>query len=79
MATGIPCVTTDAAAMAEVITDGETGRLVPPDDAVALSAALLDVKRQYHRFDPAVIRQRCIALASEEVVLGQLEACYALL
>ncbi|HYE00182.1 MAG TPA: glycosyltransferase family 4 protein [Alphaproteobacteria bacterium] len=37
---GLCCLATDAAAIPELIADGATGRLVPPDDAAALAAAL---------------------------------------
>jgi alpha-maltose-1-phosphate synthase len=41
MAYGLPCVVTDVGARAEVVLDGETGLVVPPDDSEALAAALL--------------------------------------
>jgi glycosyltransferase involved in cell wall biosynthesis len=39
-AAGLPAVTTDVAAIPEIVRDGETGLLVPPGDAEALAAAL---------------------------------------
>jgi glycosyltransferase involved in cell wall biosynthesis len=42
MLAGLPCVGTTAWAMPEIIADGETGWLVPPDDSVALARALID-------------------------------------
>lgn len=39
-AMGLPCLSTRMAAIPELIVDGETGRLVPPDDAEALAEAL---------------------------------------
>nr|WP_240476773.1 glycosyltransferase [Geminicoccus roseus] len=39
-ASGLPIVSTDAASVGELVTDGESGRLVPPDDAAALAAAM---------------------------------------
>src|SRR4051794_61057 len=42
MACEVPCVAVDRYGPAEVIDDGETGWLVPPDDPDALSAALTD-------------------------------------
>lgn len=39
-ATGLPIVSTDVAAISEIVHDGETGFLVPPDDAGALVTAL---------------------------------------
>lgn len=41
MAHGLPCVVTSVGGLAEVVVDGETGLVVPPDDAPALAAALL--------------------------------------
>jgi starch synthase len=40
MACGVPCVGTRIEAVPEIVSDGETGLLVPPGDAVALAAAL---------------------------------------
>ncbi len=40
MASGIPCVTTDAGAIPEVARDGVTARVVRPGDPVALGAAI---------------------------------------
>jgi glycosyltransferase involved in cell wall biosynthesis len=40
MALGTPCVSTDVTGIPEVVRDGETGLLVPQNDAAALAAAL---------------------------------------
>jgi len=40
MAYGLPCVGVSGEAMSEIIQDGHTGRIVPPQDAAALAAAL---------------------------------------
>jgi glycosyltransferase involved in cell wall biosynthesis len=40
MALGTPCVSTDVTGIPEVVRDGETGLVVPQNDAVALAAAL---------------------------------------
>jgi alpha-maltose-1-phosphate synthase len=40
MAHGLPCVGTNAGAMPEIVSDGETGLLVPPGNAEALADAL---------------------------------------
>ncbi|MDX2225462.1 MAG: glycosyltransferase family 4 protein, partial [Rhodospirillaceae bacterium] len=41
MAAGVPALCTDVAGMRDVITPGETGLIVPPEDPDALSKALL--------------------------------------
>ena len=43
MACGLPCVAVDAFGPAEVVEDGRTGWLVPPDDRAALADALVAV------------------------------------
>ena len=54
-------VTSRVGGLAEAVRDGETGLLVPPDDAVALAAALERVRRG-QRFSPRAIadmHERC--------------------
>jgi glycosyltransferase involved in cell wall biosynthesis len=41
MAHELPCVVTRVGGLAEIVLDGETGLVVPPEDAGALAAALL--------------------------------------
>ncbi len=43
IARGIPVVASDIGCFAEMLTDGEEGRLVMPDDPKALAAALIDL------------------------------------
>jgi len=45
MANGCPIVATRVGGIPEVVEDGRTGRLVPPDDPRALAAAVLDLAR----------------------------------
>jgi glycosyltransferase involved in cell wall biosynthesis len=40
MAHELPCVVTDVGALPDIVIDGETGAVVPPDDAGALAGAL---------------------------------------
>lgn len=43
MATSRPVLSTTVSAIPEVVIDGETGRLVPPDDASAMAAAMVEL------------------------------------
>jgi len=43
MAASVPVVATDTGGVAEVIADGETGRLVPPGDPVAAADAVVSL------------------------------------
>lgn len=45
----LACVATDVSAIPELIIDGETGVLVPSEDAAALSAAIADLARNPER------------------------------
>lgn len=60
-AMGLACLSTRVSAIPELITDGETGLLVPPDDDTALSGALARLIR-----DPA-LRTNLGARAAEHV------------
>jgi len=59
-ACGLPSIAVDAFGPAEVVRDGETGRLVPPDDRDALAAALVEAVN-----DPDERRRRGV-LAAED-------------
>lgn len=43
MAAGLPVIATDVGGAAEQVVDGRTGRLVPPNDAAALAAAIIEI------------------------------------
>ena len=49
MSQELPVVATEAGAIGEVVVDGVTGRLVPPEDPAALAEALAELIR-----DPAL-------------------------
>jgi glycosyltransferase involved in cell wall biosynthesis len=61
LAVGTPVVATTVGGSPELVRDGETGRLVPPGDAPALAAAILDLLR-----DPA--RARAMARRGQAIV-----------
>ena len=58
-AAGLPVVAFDAGGLGEVVRDGETGRLVPPRDVGALSAALASL------LDDIALRERYATAARE--------------
>src|SRR5204863_301032 len=49
LAVGTPVVATTVGGSPELVRDGETGRLVPPDDARALARAVLEILRDPER------------------------------
>ena len=49
MATSLPVLSTKVSAIPEVVVDGETGYLVPPDDIDALSGAMVELARDDER------------------------------
>lgn len=57
---GVPAVATAVGAVDEIVVDGETGRLVPPGDATALDAAILDVLEHGAVYGQAA-RRHCLA------------------
>jgi glycosyltransferase involved in cell wall biosynthesis len=61
LAVGTPVIGTAVGGIPEIVRDGETGRLVPPADAAALAAAILDVLR-----DPG--RARAMARRGQALV-----------
>jgi glycosyltransferase involved in cell wall biosynthesis len=81
MASGLPVVSTTAAAIPEVVLDGQTGLLVPPRDVPALAEALLRLLG-----DPALVarlraggRQHVRRFSWEQVADRFLEAVAPLL
>lgn len=78
MAVGRPVVASRVGGLAEVVADGETGSLVPPDDPAALAAALGELaaapetRRRMGAAGAARVRARYSAAAMAEGTL----ACY---
>jgi len=64
MACGLPCVGTRVEAVPEIVRDGDTGLLVPPDDPVALAAALERLLRDPARARAMGARGRARVFAS---------------
>lgn len=62
MAFGLPVIATTAGALAELVDDGVTGLCVPPNDALALAEAVLQLVR-----DPS-LRQRLGSIARTRVL-----------
>lgn len=63
-AAGLPIISTTLAAIPEVVRDGESGLLVPPDDVRALAAALYGLAAAPER--RRALGARATALAAEE-------------
>jgi glycosyltransferase involved in cell wall biosynthesis len=64
MAAGTPVVATAVGGLAEVVADGETGRLVAPGDPEALATAVLEVLRHRARMGAAA-RRRAIRFGAD--------------
>jgi sugar transferase (PEP-CTERM/EpsH1 system associated) len=78
MASGLPVVATDVGGNRELVVDGQTGALVPPQDPAALAAALATYFRQPElaRQHGAAGRARVEAEFSLESMVGSYLACY---
>lgn len=61
MRAGKPVVASEVGGLRELVVDGLTGRLVPPDDPAALRHALLQLRRMDHRAMGAAGRARFLA------------------
>lgn len=75
MAAGKPAISTNISSMPEIIVDGQTGYLVPPDDAEKLAdcaAELLQNPELHEQFGRAG-RERVIELFTIERMIDQLE------
>lgn len=77
MACGTPVVTTRASAMPEVVEDGVTGRLCPPDDVGAFAGAIRDLVSDPARL--ARMRTRCREETVRRFSLAASSAAYVAL
>jgi colanic acid/amylovoran biosynthesis glycosyltransferase len=75
MAAGVPVVASDLGGLGECIVDGETGLLVAPDDAAALTVAL--EKTLTDSVDIAEIGRAAADEASRTLDIGAVGAAYA--
>jgi glycosyltransferase involved in cell wall biosynthesis len=75
-AAGLPVITTDVGALAEAVTPGQTGLVVPPDDVLALHRALAALlndparRRAMGRAGHALARERFDAAANNRTLLN---------
>lgn len=78
MATGLPCVASAVGGCRDVLTDGETGLLVPAGDAAALQGALetLVQSAALRARLGAAARAAAIAQFGLEAMVDRYEACY---
>jgi glycosyltransferase involved in cell wall biosynthesis len=76
LVSGLPVVATSVGGIPELV-DATNGRLVPPNDPVALADALADVLDDPYRFDGRAIASAARDLYSPEVVGERLSRIYA--
>jgi glycosyltransferase involved in cell wall biosynthesis len=78
MGAGLPVISTRVGRAAEVIRDGECGRLVPPGDRESLAAAILELYQhpEWRREWGAQARQRIIDHYSLDTMLRQFADLY---
>ena len=67
MLASLPIVATDVSSIPEIVVDGETGRLVPPDDPASFAAAVNAVLA-----DPGGLGERGRLRAQEEFSVGRM-------
>jgi glycosyltransferase involved in cell wall biosynthesis len=75
LASGLPVVATQVGGIPEVV-GPEHGRLVPPADPAALSAAIEEVLAAYASYDPQALADSVRRRYSHEMVGAQYEAVY---
>ncbi len=72
---GIPVITTDVADLKEVI-NNNNGKIIPVGDTVALAAAMLEVKQNYKKYNPVLLRESVFDICSNASVSDRLNQLY---
>lgn len=72
---GIPVITTDVADLSDVI-NNINGRVIPVGDTALLVTAMLEVKQNYQKYDPLLLRESVIGVCSNASVSGRLNQIY---
>ncbi len=81
MAMGVPCVGTRAGGLDEIVVDGETGRLLEPEDPAGLAAAIEQLIREDERREAmgrrarALVRERFDSRRNFEQLYERFRAC----
>jgi glycosyltransferase involved in cell wall biosynthesis len=75
---GLPCIGTRVGGIADIITDGQNGYLIPAGDEEELAAAMGRVVSRRNSFDRKQIATRAAARYGEEAVSRALEEVYRL-
>ena len=78
-ASGVPIIATRVGGTAEILSDGESARLIPPDNPHALAEAILELHDQVDqrsRFIEAARRRVCSAFPIERAA-GNLATVWA--
>jgi glycosyltransferase involved in cell wall biosynthesis len=78
MAAGCPVVATHVGGVPDIITDGETGRIVPPRDPEALASALLAVFRESEKTNRMAVlaRQRVLERHQPGRIVANVDRLY---
>jgi len=76
MACGKPVVSTRSGGPNSIVTE-EVGILVPTGDCEALKRAMIAMVENYSKYDPARIRELCMARFGPDAILGKLESVFA--
>ncbi len=78
MSAGLPVVATRAGGMVDIVVDGQTGFLVPPDDATALAQAVLALLQDdnLRRAMGQTGRERAVACFDWDIIAENLDAFY---